>query len=268
MATKRVTYELRKKDVIDVQEYHDGNYGAGGMPRQKRRKPTREEMIKINQYNKARRARMRLLMYFNPGDVFATWTYDRKKRPPDMKTALKHFQKAMRYVRNEFKKRGRELFWMRNIERGTKGAWHIHLVVNEIGDTASILEKAWKYGGTWQTEIKKDSKIFDEDFTKLADYMTKNESTVYQKTDGTPGKPRISEANYNISRNMPLPEPKKRRLVHWQKDVKPRKGYYIVRIHEGKDPVGFSYRRYTMIRIGSRIDRDFKEAEELWNDTT
>lgn len=268
MGTKRLTYELKKKDVIDVHEYHDGNYGAKGETRQKKRKPTKEEVEKINQLNKSRRCRLRLLMYFSPGDVFATWTYDLKKRPPNMKAALEHFQKAMRYVRKEYKKRGRELFWIRNIERGTKGAWHIHLIVNEIGDTASILEKAWEHGGTWHTQIKKDSKIFDEDFTKLANYITKNEKTVEMKSDGQPGKSRLKEANYNTSRNMPLPEPKKKRLVHWQKEVKPKKGYYIVRIHEGVDPVGFSYRRYTMIRIGSRIDREFKEAEELWSDTT
>lgn len=265
MSTRRTTYRLRNGDVIDVCECHDGNYGARGMPRQKRRKPTPEEMEKINQYNKARRARLKLLMYFNPGDIFATWTYEKRKRPPSMKKALKHFQKAMRYVRKEFKKRGRELYWIRNIERGTKGAWHIHLIVNEIGDTVSILQKAWEHGGTWSTQIKKDSKICDEDFTKLANYITKSEKTVYLKADGTPGNPRLKEANYSTSRNMPLPEAKKKRLVHWQKKVKVKKGYYIVRIHEGTDPIGYNCRRYTMIRIGSRIDTEFKEA--AWNDT-
>ena len=80
---------------------------------------------------------------------------------------MKDFQKAIGKVRAQYKKRGQELFWIRNIERGTKGGWHIHLVVNEIGDTASILQKAWKKGGTWFTEIRK-SKFYDEDFTKLA----------------------------------------------------------------------------------------------------
>lgn len=268
MGTKRQTYELKNKDIIDVHEYHDGNYGAKGETRQKKRKPTREEVEKINQLNKARRCRLKLLTYFNPGDVFATWTYDLRKRPSNMKTALKHFQKAMRYVRKEYKKRERELYWIRNIERGTKGAWHIHLIVIEIGDTASILEKAWEHGGTWHTQIKKDGKLFDEDFTKLANYITKNEKTVDVKSDGQLGKSRLKEANYNTSRNMPLPEPKKKTLKRWKREVRPKKGYYIVRIHEGADPIGFSYRRYTMIRIGSRTDKEFKEAAKLWNDIT
>ena len=43
-----------------------------------------------------------------------------------------------RNTRNE----GYEVFWIRNIEQGTRGAWHIHLIINEIGDTASIIQKA------------------------------------------------------------------------------------------------------------------------------
>lgn len=169
---------------------------------------------------------------------------------------VRDFQKAIGKVRAQYKKRGQELFWIRNIERGTKGGWHIHLVVNEIGDTASILQKAWKKGGTWFTEIRK-SKFYDEDFTKLANYMTKSERTVELKVDGTQAKPRIKEASYNISRNMPLPEPEKQTLVHWPKEPKPKKGYYIAKIHEGINPVtGYSYRRYTLIRLGKDLEEN------------
>lgn len=53
---------------------------------------------------------------------------------------------------------------------------------------------------------------------------------------------------------MPLPEPKKKKLKRWQEEPKPRKGYYIARIHEGINPVtGYKYRHYTMIRINRRI---------------
>ena len=110
MATKRKTYRLRRGDVIDIEEHHDGNFGAPGEKRTKRGKPTKEQMQLVNAMNKARKARLRLLEYFNPGDCFATWTYEVKNRPQDMKTALKHFQAAMRHVRKEYKKKGRELF--------------------------------------------------------------------------------------------------------------------------------------------------------------
>lgn len=250
MATRRKIYTFRKGEVIDVEENHDGNYGAPGKRRMKRAKPTKEQMQKVNAMNKARRCRHRLLQYFNHGDCFATWTYARENRPPDMQGALDDFAKAIRIVRREYKKRGRELFWIRNIEKGTKGAWHIHLVVNEIGDAASILGKAWVHGGLYTAEIRKAPQIYDEDFTKLASYMTKDEHTRYIKEDGTEGNPRIKEANYNTSRNMPLPEPKVDRLVRWKEEPKPKKGYYIVSKHEGINPVtGYKYRRYTMARL-------------------
>ena len=251
---KRKRYKFRGGDIIDIEEYHDGQYGAPGKRRGKKEKATEEQIRKINARNKERRCRQRLLEYFSPGDCFATWTYNPDNRPPDMAAALRDFQKAMRYVRKEYKKRGKEVFWIRNIERGTKGAWHIHLIINEIGETASIIERAWQHGGTWFGKIGQ-SKYFDDDFTGLANYITKDEHTACKKQDGTKGKPRIAESNYNTSRNMPLPEPKVDRLVRWKKEPKPKKGYYIAKIHEGINPVtGYLYRRYTMIRI--RRERD------------
>lgn len=253
MAVKRKTTTLRHGDVIDVHESHDGNYGAPGKKRQKKKKPTKEDMQKVNALNKARKCRLKMLQYINPGDIWATWTYEVKNRPPDMKAALDDFKKAMRYVRREFRKRGYEAFWFRNIEHGTRGKWHIHLVINEIGDTASILEKAWDKGGTWFTQIKK-SRLHDEDFTMLSNYMTKDENTREVKKDGTLAKPKLKEASYNTSRNMPLPEPHIDKLVRWKPEPKPKKGYYIARSIEGINPAtGYKYRRYTMIRLNRRI---------------
>ena len=253
MAIRRKTYRFKKGDIIDIEEYHDGRYGAPGVPRQKKKKPTKEEMQKVNALNKMRRCRHRLLKYFDAGDYFVTWTYEVKAKPPDMKTALQPFQKAMRYVRREYKKRGAPLFWIRNIEKGTRGAWHIHLVIKYIPVAAGILEVAWPHGGTYMVKIKK-SKHYDEDFTKLANYMTKDEHTQEKRKDGQLAEPRISEASYSTSRNMPLPEPRTKRVKRWQQAPKPWKGYYIVSIHEGINPAtGFKYRRYTMIRLHRRI---------------
>lgn len=251
MATKRKQYHFRKGDIIEVEEFHDGNYGAPGHGRAKRKKPTEEQMRATNALNKAKRCRHRLLEYFTKGDIWATWTYRPENRPEDMKAALNDFQKAMRIVRKEYQKRGQELRWIRNIERGTKGAWHIHLIINEIGDTASIIERAWKKGGTWCSEIGK-SKFAEDDMSKLAAYMTKDEYTREEKKDGTLGKPRLRESNYRTSRNMPLPEPKVDRLERWKAEPKPKKGYYIAKSYEGITPLGFRYRRYTMIRLCRR----------------
>lgn len=253
MATKRKIYKFRRGDIIDVEEYHDGRYGAPGERRQKKKKPTKEQMIAVNHMNKTRTCRQRLLAYFGSGDYFVTWTYKPQERPPDMKAALKDFGKAIRKLREKYRKAGYTLRWIRNIEKGTKGAWHIHLVINQIPGAAGLIESAWTHGGTYITQIKK-SPYFDEDFSRLAAYLTKNSDTREEKQDGTKAKPRIREASYNTSRNMPLPEPKEKKLKRWPKEPKPSKGYYIARIHEGINPAtGYKYRRYTMIRLNRRI---------------
>lgn len=253
MGTKRKTYRLCRGDVIDVEEFHDGRYGAPGEKRQKRKKPTREDMQKVNQMNKERLARQKLLQYFQPGDYFATLTYRVESRTKDMKEAVKHFGDMMKKVRPEYRKRGSPLYWIRNIEKGTRGAWHIHLVITALPETAGILEKAWPHGGVYIEQIKK-SKYYDEDFSRMAAYMTKSEHTREKKADGSEAKPRIRESSYSTSRNMPLPEPHVEKLVRWQQEPKPKKGYYIARSHEGINPAtGYKYRRYTMIRLNRRI---------------
>ena len=253
MGTKRKTHRFKHGDIIDVEEYHDGRYGAPGMGRQKKKKPTPEQMIVVNVMNKARKARKQLLAYFNTGDYFVTWTYRVDARPPDMETAQKHFTKAIKYIKRRYKKAGQPLRWIRNIEQGTRGAWHIHLIINRIPGTAEMIEDAWEHGGTYAVQIRK-SKFYDEDFTALANYITKDERLGQRRTDGTYEKPRVKQTSYSTSRNMPLKEPHKEKLVRWKKEVKAKKGYYIAKIHEGINPAtGFKYRRYTMIRLHMRI---------------
>lgn len=254
MAVKRKTYRFRKGDVIEVEEFHDGRYGAPGCRRREKRKVTVEQMQYVNAQNKAKRCRHRLLEYFNPGDMFITWTYEKKMRPETMKEALKDFQKAIRYIKTQYKKRDTELFWIRNIERGTRGAWHIHLIVNKIEDTASILQKAWKKGGAFIEELRFHNR-YDHDFHKMARYMTKDQNTREKKQDGGYAKPRLRESSYSTSRNMPLPEPKVDKLIRWKKEPKEKKGYYMAKIVEGTNPItSYAYRRYTMIRLDRRKD--------------
>lgn len=247
---KRKKYTFQKDSIVEVEEYHDGNYGRPGECRTKKVKPTPEQMRKVNVLNKAKRCRHRLLEYFTPGDLFITLTYEVKNRPEDMKGAKKDFTDLMKVLRKRYKKTGTEIRWIRNIEQGTRGAWHIHLVIKNINGITDVIRDAWKKGGIYSVAIQLNDKIYDEDFTRLADYMTKDEHTAEIKADGTQSKPRISQASYSTSRNMPLPEPTVDRLVRWKPIPKPNKGYYIAKIHEGINPVtGFMYRRYTMIRL-------------------
>lgn len=262
---KRKTYTLCNGDVIDVHEFHDGKYGAPGQKRKKKKKPTKEQMQQVNKSNKERKCRQKLLEYFTAGDWLFTFTYQTRYRPVSMEVALDHFQKLIRKIRRGYRKRGYELFWIRNIECGTRGAWHIHLVLNAIEDTLKIVGDIWQHGHVDYVKIGRSDK-YDEDFTQLANYMTKDENTREVKKDGTLAKPKIKESSYNTSRNMPLPEPDVDKLYRWKKEPKPKKGYYIAKSHEGNNPYNnCKYRRYTMVRLGSKKYKELEKAGLLWN---
>ena len=53
MAIKRKEYKFQKGRIIEIQEFHDGNYGAPGEKRIKKKKPTEEQMRLVNAKNKA-----------------------------------------------------------------------------------------------------------------------------------------------------------------------------------------------------------------------
>ena len=193
MAYKKKTWEFRR--AIEVMEYHTARYGAPGQKREKKKKPTKEDMEKVNQYTKERKARHRLRTYFYKNDYFSCLTYRVDARPPDMQAAKRDWSEALKIIRREYKKRGEQLFWMRNIEVGTKGAWHIHLAINRIPDTDVILKKAWTKGKVVNQLLYEQG-----EYKELAAYITKT-----PRTDN-----RLRESNYDASRNMPLPEPKEK----------------------------------------------------------
>ena len=193
MATKRVTHTFRKGDILEVKEYHDGRYGARGLPREKKRKPTQEQMAVVNSMNKAETARHRLLEYFGKGDYFLTLTYRVEARPPDMAKAKKDFTNLISKLRTRYKKEQIELRWIRNIEKGTKGAWHVHVVITgcrEIGEkqilrrgffTACILYHKKRESGRKEGRRKegqaKTQRIQLQHFTEYATETTKEEKT-------------------------------------------------------------------------------------------
>ncbi|MBP3927458.1 MAG: hypothetical protein J6D13_09850 [Clostridium sp.] len=232
-------------NATEVREYHSATYGAPGQKRIKKVKPTPEQMEKVNQSNRERKARQKMRMYMEVNDYFTTFTYGRDARPPDMEAAKQDWREALKIIRKEYKKRGHTLYWLRNIEVGTKGGWHIHLVINRIPDTDLILRQAWPHGRVSVQLLHEHG-----EFRELAAYITKT-----PKTDS-----RLREAHYDASRNMPLPEPEKKIYKHWAtwKDIKVPEGYYLdpESVHEGINPVtGYPYREYTLLRI-RRISRE------------
>lgn len=231
---KQTKYRLR--DAIEIEEYHDGQYGAPGQKRQKKTKPTKIQMAMKNQKNKENTARRKLRMHFRVEDYFTRLSYRIDERPPDMDAAKDDFSKFIRKVRTEYKKRGCELKWIRNIEVGTKNAWHVHIVVNRIPDTDLILSRAWKHGAIH------NQLIYDQGFVKLAAYITKSPLT----------DTRLRESSYSASKNLPIPEPE-RKVIRWKEfhKIRPPKGYYLDKetYFEGINAMGYKYRTYTFLRF-------------------
>ena len=238
MAYVQKKYKL--KNVIEIEEYHTGRYGAPGQERKKKKKPTPEQMEKVNQMNREKECRRKLRQHFDVGDIFETLTYGKGERPPSMEAAKKDWSRFIRIVRREYKKRGQELKWIRNIEVGQRGAWHIHLVINRIPDSDLIIRKAWDHGKAIQQNLTEEG-----EFRRLAEYITKS-----PKTDKS-----LRETNYSSSRNLPIPAPERKvynRWKTWKEEPRIPKGYYLDKdsMHEGENPVtGYRYRTYSLFRI-------------------
>lgn len=223
--------------AIEVEQFHTARYGAPGQERQPKRKPTPDQIRRQNQRIKEKKCRHRLRKYFEANDYFVTLTYRRDARPPDMETAVKHFRQFYKKLQREYRKRGHELRWIRNIECGTRGSWHIHLVLNRIQDTDLLIQQAWKHGRIVHQLLNDRG-----EFRELAAYMTKTPDT----------DPRLREANYSTSRNMPLQEPEKKR-IRWKtwKKIHVPEGWYLDKasLREGINPVtGYPYRSYTLLK--------------------
>ena len=239
---KRIIYTF--KNSIEVYEYLDGKYGAPGKKRGKKRKLTEEAIRYRNQWNRERKVRHKLKTWFKKNDYMVLLTYKKNERPPDMDTAKKDLSKAMRRVREKYKKAGQTMRWMANIEVGTKGAWHVHIVINRIADADVFIKDAWEHGAVTFKHLHEAG-----DFKNLAGYITKTPETCERYGE------HLRETSYHASRNMPLKEPKEERFVQWR-EVKDRQGYYLDKdtYYEGTNKfTGYKYRYYTMIKLDRRI---------------
>lgn len=236
MKIAKKTY--RYTNAIEVEEHLDGRYGAPGEKRKRKRKPTPEEMEKVNRHNREKWCRRKMRRWFSGKDLWVTLTYAPDQRPPDMAAAKKQFSAFRRRISERYRRRGYVLRWMRNIECGTKGAWHIHLLVTRIPDTDLILADCWPYGTVDMCPCHKRG-----NFRRLAAYLTKTPAT----------EPRLRESDYDASRNLPLKKPETRQLCRWRPQEKIRipEGFYLDRdsFHEGTNPItGCPYREYTLLR--------------------
>lgn len=248
MAYVRDRYQL--KNGIEVCEHHMSGCRPAWMPRQKRRKPTPEEMEKANQREKIRRTRRLMLNNFDEGDLYVTLTYRKEERPEDMDQAKRDFTRFMGMVKRRFQKAGADPRWIRNIEQGTRGGWHAHLLIgNEAAlDVEGILTEVWeKKMGLGR--VISERTYMDGGFRNLSAYMAKEA----RKNDGT------LRTSFSTSRNLIRPERERTEYVRrsairedgtWKEIVAPD-GYYLDTdsVETWENPVtGYPCRRYMLLK--------------------
>ena len=233
-----------------VEQFHSGRAAPKGEKRSRKKERTKEEIEKNNQRIREKNIQLLLMNNFRKNDYFATLTYRKQKRPPDMKEAKKEMTAALRIIKREYEKRGAKLKWIYNIEKGSRGGWHVHLCLNRILDTDLILRKAWaeKRGGVHTTLLYEDG-----GFRKLAGYFSKQ-----APPDEETGE---KEYGYSRSRNLIMPKPERkqiRRWDTWKDEIKVPEGYTLDKdsVREGYNKAGYPYRSYVLLDNGERRKKD------------
>lgn len=227
----RLTYHF--PGSIEVEEHQNWRYGAPGEKRQKKKKPTKEQVENQNRINKAKHIRRLIKWNFVKNDYWITLTYRKSERPPDLKMAIKDLEKFFRKLREKYKKVGIPCKWILTTEVGPKGAIHHHLILNRIEGLDIFLSQIWKKG-TPHIQL-----LYEQgDFRQLADYMVKKDK---------------SERRFSRSRNLIQKKPKRKIILRQslKKEPKPPKGYYLDKESyvQGINLFGYPYRNYTFLKV-------------------
>ncbi len=248
------------KDSMEVEYTYSGNYGAKGERREKRKKPTPEQIQKQNHKNKENKVRRLLKSNFSPGDYWLTLKYPKGTRltMEEVKEDLTRFCRSMR---GKYKTRGHLFKFIYRIEVGSRGGIHIHMVVNRLpsGETDKLLQGTWTHGRVFYTGLYEEG-----GFKVLAEYIVKEPEEgrgafeQMQLFDGSNQKKLVA---YSTSRNLIRPEPEVKEYLHWtmrkiiENGPEATEGYYIDKesIVQGVNPfTGRTYLKYTEFKLDNR----------------
>lgn len=259
--------ECEIRDKKEICKYYPGRYGAPGMPREKKRKKTPEEIAKQNLWIRMRDLRRLIELNFTEGDWHVVLTC-RKEERPGKEEAPQIIRGFRDMLRDAYKKEEWQLKYIITCETGSRGAVHWHMVVNNMHNdrtsTAKMIKSLWKRGRPYFSPLDAGG-----DYKTLAEYIVK-ETTKRVEQENT-----LEKLSYMPSRNLIRPEVKKKeiRANRWRKEPVAPEGYYVVpdSIVNGINKfTGFPYQHYTIRRLAEDgrdkyLHRDNKQGAKDTN---
>lgn len=235
---------------MEVEKYHTARYGKKGIRPEEKKKPTPEQMEKVNERNAIKKLRRLMNANFGENDYHTVLTY-RKEERPDPEEARKRLKRFLGKLRKEYRKKEKELKYIVVTEYQGK-AIHHHLLLNNIEGTDKMLKDLWIYGRPHNTLLDDSGQYGD-----LAAYFVKETQATFRD----PGNP--SKLRYSCSRNLKKPTVKIKVIKsnEWRNQPKPVKGYEMINdsLTSGISEVtgyGFQYYMMRRIRNGSSEDED------------
>ncbi|MFR3232816.1 MAG: hypothetical protein ACLTPL_14355 [Anaerostipes caccae] len=225
--------------TIEIQRYYSPRVHPKGCRREKRKKKTKESQHKVNIRKAIDKLRWTLNANFQGGDMHIRLSYAGIK--PSLEEMKEHKRQFLRRMRREYRNRGKEFKFIHVFEIGKRGARHHHLVINSI--ESAIIRKCWEHGSVY-TSILDDSGQYGD----LASYLIKE---ITEK--------RVEmQRRYSPSRNLVIPEPKKRIIMerkYFREKPKAKEGFYVDKtsIFSGFTDAGYQFLKYIQVKIGGKI---------------
>lgn len=231
----------RYKNIVEVERVHSGRFGKRP-DRGDRKKPTPEEMQKINERNAIKKLRRKIYANFEPGDLFLTLTYRREERPT-AEEAKRELRRFFGRLRTEYKKRGESLRYI-IVTEYTNKAIHHHLILNDLpeGNGAKIISRQWTKGATHCKFLYEDGQ-----YELLASYLVKETGKHFRETGNE------MKCRYSCSRNLVDPKKETKILKNddWPEEPRIPKGYALDKqsLWNGINKMGYRYQYYRLVRI-------------------
>ena len=135
------------------------------------KQPSSKEQKNLNNKNSRKKLERLIHCNFNINDYWCTYTFNEDNNPENLQRARQLFKNTIKCINRKRKKLSFDnAKYIYIIEKGKKGRYHIHFVIDNIL-SASQLEKFWKHG---YSDVAKINYRGDDDLIAIAKYMSKD----------------------------------------------------------------------------------------------